>query len=56
MRKDDKNVVIVTASGVMKVRDLEEKLNDLFRQGYSLSGGITVLTNNILIAAVTKPF
>lgn len=52
----DKNVVLVTSCGITKVQDMEKKLNDLFRQGYSLSGGITVLTNNILIAAVTKPF
>lgn len=52
----DKNVVLVVSSGAMKVQEMEKKLNDLFRQGYSLSGGITVLTSNMLIAAVTKPF
>lgn len=37
------------------IKDLEDKLNDLFKKGYQISGGISV-DRSWYIAVVTKPF
>lgn len=52
----DKNVKIVISTEGNKLLDMEEKLNDLFKKGYAISGGITVLPSGSLIAVMTKPF
>lgn len=55
MRTED-NVKIITASGIRKLEKLEEKISYYLTKGYSLSGGITVLSSEIVVAVVVKPF
>lgn len=52
----EENVKIITASGIRKLERLEEKISYYLTKGYSLSGGITVLSSEIIVAVVVKPF